>query len=69
MFIFHYRYKVGCIKESETEDSGKPCAHIYYNQPLPESLILPPNEASKSFFYFMTVDTDKLRSYTDFNTG
>ena len=59
-------YKSGCIKEEETEGSGKPCVHIYYNQALPESLELPENEPSKSFFFYMTIDTDKHNSYNDF---
>ena len=62
-------YKSGCIKEEETEGSGKPCVHIYYNQALPESLKLDQNVPSKSYFYFMTIDVDKHNSYNDFETA
>ena len=59
-------YKSGCIKEQETEGSGHPCVHIYYNQALPDTLELPANTPSKSFFYFMTMDVNKHYSYNEF---
>ena len=64
-------YKSGCIREAESDTSGKPCAHIYYNQKLPEILELSPDEPSKSksFFYMMTVDSNKLLAYNNFETG
>ena len=57
-------YKSGCIKEAEIDEIV--CVHVYFNQFLPATLDLNPGQFSKSFFFMMTVDTDKSKAFEQF---
>ena len=70
-------YKHGKIKEPEAYDVLNQ-VHIFYNQKLPKTLELMPEEYSKSFFFLMTIENinnnfetepNKTKAWQDFVEG